>query len=195
MRQLGGEDRGLQTVEPAVDALDLVLMLHEPAMARQHRHLLGQLTVIGDDGAGIAHRPEVLAGIRTNRWRQCRTCRSAGRHSAPDAPGRNLHHPELVLPRDRHDRVHVGRLPIKMHGNDADRTRRDPRLNRRGIDGEGQPIGIRKIPGVAPAWVIIAAVEIHECAVVITFVAGPHLQRGPSPDRARRCRWRKKHSA
>ena len=82
-----------------------------------------------------------------------------------------LHHPELVPARDRHDRIHVGRLPVKMHRNDADGARRDRGLDRSGIDREGLAIGVGE-HGVAPAWVIIAEVLIHECAVVITSSPG-----------------------
>ena len=63
MRQFRRQDRRLQAVEPAVDALDVVLMLYQSAVARQHGHVLGERRVIGDDGAGIAHRAEILAGI------------------------------------------------------------------------------------------------------------------------------------
>ena len=63
MRQFGRQDRRLQAVEPAVDALDAVLMLHETAVTRQHGHALGQRAVVGDDGAGVAHRPQILARI------------------------------------------------------------------------------------------------------------------------------------
>ena len=82
-----------------------------------------------------------------------------------------LDHPELVLARDRHDRIHVGRLPVQMHRDDADGARRDRGLDRRGIDREGAPSVSAKTT-LAPAWVIIADVLIHECAVVMTSSPG-----------------------
>ena len=39
--------------------------LDQPAVAREHRHSLGERGVAGDDGAGVAHRAEVLARDRT----------------------------------------------------------------------------------------------------------------------------------
>ena len=42
--------------------------------------------------------------------------------------GAILDHPEPVLARDRHDRVHVRRLPVQVNRYDADGPRRDRRL-------------------------------------------------------------------
>ena len=64
MRQLGRQDRRLHAVESAVDTFDTMLMLDKAAVARQHGHMLGQRAVVGDNGAGIAHRAEILAGIK-----------------------------------------------------------------------------------------------------------------------------------
>ena len=55
-----------------------------------------------------------------------------------------LDHPELVLARDRHDRVHVRRLAVQMHRDDADRARRDRGFDRRRIDREGGAVGVAK---------------------------------------------------
>ena len=75
MRQLGRQDRRLHAVEPAVDALDLMLVLDQPAMARQHGHVLGERAVVGDDGAGVAHRAEILARIEGIGRGRCQSCR------------------------------------------------------------------------------------------------------------------------
>jgi hypothetical protein len=63
MRQLGRQDRRLHAIEPAVDALDMMLVFDEPAVTREHRDVLGQCVVIGDDGAGVAYRPKIIARI------------------------------------------------------------------------------------------------------------------------------------
>ena len=63
VRQLHRQDRRLHSVEPAVDALDLMVALHEAAVPREHAHAIGKLLVVGDDGAGVAHRAEILSGI------------------------------------------------------------------------------------------------------------------------------------
>ena len=75
----------------------MMLVLHQAAVARQHGHVLGQRVVIGHDGAGIAHRAEILARIeRIGR----------GRAEGADLPAfvagqmrlrAILDHPELVL--------------------------------------------------------------------------------------------------
>src|SRR6185312_12907655 len=142
MRQLGRQDRRLHAVKPAVDPLDLVLMLHQSAMARQHGHVLGECCIAGDDGAGISHRTEILAGIK-----------GIGRDRAEGADllalvtrqmrlRAVLDHPQFVLVRDRHDLVHIRWLAVEMHRNDADRAWRDRCLDRLGIDGEGHPVGV-----------------------------------------------------
>jgi hypothetical protein len=74
MRQFGGQDRRLHAVEAAVDALDVVLMLDQAAMAREHGHVLGERTVVGYDRAGVAHRTQILARIRRI---SCRSAKSA----------------------------------------------------------------------------------------------------------------------
>jgi hypothetical protein len=112
MRQFRRQDRRLHAVEPAVDALDLVQVFDQPAMARQHGHVLGKLRVAGDDGARVAHRAEILARIER-----------IGRSNAEAADllafiARQvrlraiLHHPELGLARDRHDRIHIRGLSV-----------------------------------------------------------------------------------
>ena len=105
--------------------------------------------VIGHDGAGIAHRAEILARIeRIGRGR------AEGADLLAFIAGQMrlraiLHHPELVLVRDRHDRVHVRRLSVQMHGNDPDGAWRDRGLDRRRIDRERSAIGIAEHHGGA----------------------------------------------
>jgi hypothetical protein len=111
--------------------------------------VLGQAVIIGNDGTGVAHRAEILARIER-----------IGRSLAKGADllplvARQMRlravfdDPELVLARDRHDRIHVRRLPVKMHRNDADRARRDRRLDRGGIDREGRAVRIAEHHGRA----------------------------------------------
>ena len=58
--------------------------------------------------------------------------------------GAIFNHPKLMLPRDGHDRVHIRRLTVKMHGNDADGSARNMSLDLRGIDRERLFIGVAK---------------------------------------------------
>ena len=62
-RQPRAQDRRLQLVEPAVDAgLDVVVAVGLPAVA-QPPDALGERRVVGDDGAAVAERAEVLRRI------------------------------------------------------------------------------------------------------------------------------------
>ena len=56
-------DRIAWAVEPAVDAFDAVLVLHQTAVTGQHGHVLGQRIIVGDDGPGVVHRAQILARI------------------------------------------------------------------------------------------------------------------------------------
>ena len=60
-----------------------------------------------------------------------------------------LHHPELVLGRDRHDRSHIRGLSVKMDRNDTNRPRCDRRLDSHRIDREGRLIGVGEHNGGA----------------------------------------------
>jgi hypothetical protein len=56
------QDRRLHAIEPAVDALDMMLVFDETTVTGKHRHVLGKCVVISDEGAGVAHRPRFLPG-------------------------------------------------------------------------------------------------------------------------------------
>lgn len=55
-------------------------------MVRPHGHVLGECGVVGDDGAGIAHRTEILAGIERNPLtRFMKSVRAEKQHVQPRA--------------------------------------------------------------------------------------------------------------
>ena len=56
--------------------------------------------------------------------------------------GAILDHPKPVLVGDAHHRIHVRWLPVEMHRNDADRSRRNERFESLGIKSEGIAIGV-----------------------------------------------------
>ena len=51
--------------------------------------------------------------------------------------GTVLYDPKIVPFRNGHDRIHIGRLSVKMYWNDADRSRCDLSLYILRVDGEG----------------------------------------------------------
>src|SRR5665647_225570 len=105
--------------------------------------------VVTNDSAGIAHRPQILARIERIGCRRAESADLLALVARQMRLRAILDDPELVLARDRHDRIHVCRLSVQMHRNDADRARRDRRLDRRGIDREGGAVGIAEHHGGA----------------------------------------------
>ena len=61
------QQRGLQAVEPRAPPDDLVLVLRDAAVVAQTTDLDRQRRVAADDGAAVAHRAEVLAGVEAER--------------------------------------------------------------------------------------------------------------------------------
>ena len=72
---------------------------------------------------------------------------------------------------DGHDRIHIGRLSVKMDRNDADRGRRDLSLD---IVGSIVKVSssVSQNTTRPPACVIVSDVEIQECAQVMTSSPG-----------------------
>ena len=65
--ELGLEHDGLDGVEPAVDALDLVDVLLERAVAGEQAGVPGEFVVVGDDRPAVPVGAEVLAGVEAER--------------------------------------------------------------------------------------------------------------------------------
>ena len=149
-----------------------MLMFHNAAMAGQHGHVLGQCAIIGNDRAGIAHRAQILAGIKRIGRRSSKGADLLALVARQMRLRAILDYPKLVLARDRHDRVHIRRLAIERC------TGMTPTV--RGVIAASIAAGsIVKVASsvsanttVAPACVIIDEVLIQECAVVMTSSPG-----------------------
>src|SRR5262249_38584983 len=110
----------------------------------QHTQLLGELDIVGRDGATIAKRAQVLAGVETK-------CSGMGQGTgAAPFVARTMRlagvfeDEEVVASRNLHYRVHRPRLTIKVTGDEGVRVGCDARLNRRGIEQVGLGISFHK---------------------------------------------------
>ena len=63
MAQLDAEEGGLEGVEAAVVARDLVDVFEVGAVVAQPAQARGELGIVGGDGTAVAEGAEVLAGI------------------------------------------------------------------------------------------------------------------------------------
>ena len=125
MAQLHSKNCGLETIEAAVHALQIVVVLLGAAVIGEHPRRGNPLGVVRHERAGVAVGAEVLAGIEAEtrdvgkrRDRASFVLRSMRlRGVADDA--------QAVLLRQRQNRIHVRRLTIEMHRNDGLGLRRD----------------------------------------------------------------------
>ena len=116
MLQLDVEHRGLQLIDTEVAADERVVVLGLAAVHAQHVHALGERRIVGDAHAGIAEGAEVLG--REER-QAADVAEAAGapllRVRSADRLRGILDDLQPVAPRDLHERVHVGHLPVQVH--------------------------------------------------------------------------------
>ena len=132
--QLHREKRRLEFVKARVHPLLLrdIALLGSPAIFAQSAHVLKQPVVVGDDRAAITQRAKIF----------CRVERKAAQGAPPaHRPpmivravrlGAILNHGNAGVLGNRLQNVKIGRMAVKVHGDDG------PRLVRIGLgDGEG----------------------------------------------------------
>src|SRR5688572_30891318 len=126
MAKLHSKNRALDAVHAVVEAAILVFVARFLAPRTQQPDLLRDLWITRHDRAAFTVGAEILA------WVKAETADLSDR-SAPLALvlgavrlTRILDHHQTVLSGDRHDWIHVRRLPEQVHGND----RFGPRCNR-----------------------------------------------------------------
>jgi hypothetical protein len=119
MVELDLEDGGLDAVEAAVDALDLVDVLLQGAVVGEEAGPAGEVLVVADDGPAVAVGAEVLPRVE------------AEGPGEPEGPGLNapdrremrlgavLDHVEVMLFADVADGLDVGRLAKDVNGDDG----------------------------------------------------------------------------
>ena len=112
-------------------------VFHRRAVIAQHAHPIGQIVIARRDRAGITESAEVLSRIKT---RGCGMPQASGPAAfVARALGLRivLQHFQPVLLRQRHDRIHVRGLPVKVHRDDGLGPRRDRRFDPLRIDVAG----------------------------------------------------------
>ncbi len=139
-RQPRAENRRLYFIEPRVHAVLVVMVAGALTAIAQPLDPVGELNVVGDDGASVPERPQVLRRVEA----EC-----AGRAHRPDLPTVARRQVSLRAVLDDHEivaggngaqRGHVCGLAVEVHGHDGCRAARDGRLHSARIDGE--PIGV-----------------------------------------------------
>src|SRR5438552_12446956 len=96
-------------------------MIAFSAVPGECRHPLGNPIVIGHNAAGVAVGAEVFTWVKRKRRSV-----SKGSNASPLVSGKMrlatiLYDPKIVPFCDGHDRIHIGRLPIKMDWDNSDR--------------------------------------------------------------------------
>jgi hypothetical protein len=134
VRELGGEQRGLQPVEAAVDALHVVLVLHQRTVVGVHAAASRQLGVARHDGARVAPGAEVLAGIEAEGAGDAERAHRAAVELREVRLGAVLDDVQSAARADRRDLLHPRRLPVEVHRQHRAGARRDRRLEPRRVE-------------------------------------------------------------
>src|SRR6185503_6036241 len=133
---LNAEHRALNTFEPVVKAFEIVVISALSAPVAQYAQLACIVSVAGGHRATLAIRAQVLAWVKAE---------AAHVANAADAPPLVLgamrlrgilDQYQVVPPRDRQNRVHIGRAAIQVHRQDRLGTRRDRGLDLGWVDCE-----------------------------------------------------------
>ena len=134
--ELGLENDGLDGVQAAIDALDLVDVLLERAVIGEKTGVPGEIVVVRDDGAGVPVGAEVLAGIEAERPGNPECPRLFALDRGEMGLGTVLDEIELVFFAYRLDSLDVRRLSEDMDGDDGLGLFRDLRLDLGRVDVE-----------------------------------------------------------
>jgi len=128
------EYRGLEVVEPRIEAPALDLSIFIAAVVAKQSHLARDLVVIRHDGTAVAEATEDLCRIETDPCRQAeRSCESSAILRSQSLCS-IFDHEKVVTAGDVEDRIHGTRAAIQVHGKQGARSRRDRSLYGIGID-------------------------------------------------------------
>ena len=118
MPQLHAQHRRLQSVETAVATLFDVLVFDPLSVVAQQHDPIRKVGAAGRHRSTVAIRPEVFAGIKTERGDVAdRTTAQAFVERAVRL-ARILDDHQIVGARDGENRIHVGRLTVQVYGQD-----------------------------------------------------------------------------
>ena len=90
MRQLHAQHGGLQRVEPAVDADEVMVVPRLLPVVAQHPQLRGQLAVVGRDHAAVAEAAEILGRIEAQAAERAERAGPPAVDTRRRSPGRRL---------------------------------------------------------------------------------------------------------
>ncbi len=130
VRQFRVKHRRLNSVQPRVHADTVVMVAHHHTMVGNSPHLSRQLVIVGEYRTPVAVTAEVLRREETGApyvaHGPCLPRRAVWeRVLRPDGLACVLHHVQVVLPCNRHNRLHISALTEQMHGHDSLRAGRD----------------------------------------------------------------------
>ena len=115
MAQFDAEEGGLERVEPAVVARDLVDVFDFGAVVAQPAQARGELGVVGGDRAAVAEGAEVLAGIEAPGDGVAMGAEALALIAGAMGLGGVLDDPQAMAAGDGEDGVQVGGLAVEVH--------------------------------------------------------------------------------
>src|SRR5256714_14087742 len=133
--QLHVQHSGLYAVHAIVETKQIVQVTARLAVVALRPYRCRQRAVVGDDRTSFPKGTKVLAGVKAETTDIPDGADAASLVAGAMGLARVLHHGQVGLPGDGHDRVHVRRLPVQMDGNDGPRPRSHGRRDALGIDG------------------------------------------------------------
>ena len=134
VRQLGGQERGLQLVQAGVLALVDMVVFVVAAVVAQRTDALGQRVVVRRHAARVAQRTQVLARVEAEPGGIPQTARAAALVGRAVGLGGVLDDLEAVGMGNGIDLVHRGALAVEVHGHDGLRARGHGGLDAGGVD-------------------------------------------------------------
>ncbi len=138
-RRLHPKHCRLQRVDPEVPADQAMVILPLGAMGAQQPQPIGELVAAGGDEPCVAERAEVLAREEREATGQPERSGVPAADGAAERLRRVLDDRHGCGSRHLENRVHVGALPVEMHGHDRARARCD----RRADSGRIEVVGLR----------------------------------------------------
>ena len=136
MRQLDVEHGGLDRIEAAVQADDLVIVARLHAVRAQQFQLGGQIVAIGRQQSAVSHAAEIFGGIETEAADVAQRAGVAAGVFGADRLAGIFDDRQIVLGGDAADFVHRGALAEQMHRQDGFGALPDERFDFVGIEIE-----------------------------------------------------------
>src|SRR6267154_5616687 len=125
MAKFGGEKAGLQSIEAAVVAFDLVVILLGLAVIAKNAHGLSHGLVVSGYGTCFSARPKILSRIKAERSCVAHTSRffprvcGLGKVLSPMRLASILDNDEIIFASESKNWIHISGLAINMNRNDS----------------------------------------------------------------------------